>query len=186
MDRASIALALGKPPNATAQQMRSARLRLLLLVHPDKRAGLTRYAQWMAWLICEAVSTDGFVRMVNAWGSAAGLPADVKVPAWPCPDAGRASTSSAPPSSTNAHERRTAHLSWARAKLSALQEQQRTSRTEADNRPADSEITDWRAYINEEDAALARMQQNARRPRGAQAAGGAARAAADAAHKFPV
>ena len=31
VDRASIALALGKPPNATAQQMRSARLRLLLL-----------------------------------------------------------------------------------------------------------------------------------------------------------
>ena len=178
-DRASVAMALGKPLNTTATQVTSARRRLMFLVHEDKRGNLTRYAAWMAELVFSAANKAGL--MVAAWDDPAARPPFVKVLDWPCPDTGRAGPSNAPsPNSTTAYERRTAHLHWARGQLTELkQAQQARDKTQ---RPADDVITDWIMYINEEEAALARMQPNARRPRGPQAAGGAAQAAADAAN----
>ena len=118
-DRASVAMALGKPLNTTATQVTSARRRLMFLVHEDKRGNLTRYAAWMAELVFSAANEAGLV--VVAWDDPAARPPFVKVLDWPCPDTGRAGPSNAPlPNSTTAYERRTAHLHWARGQLTEL------------------------------------------------------------------
>ena len=94
-DRASVAMALGKPLNTTATQVTSARRRLMFLVHEDnKRGNLTRYAAWMAGLVFSAANEAGL--MVAAWDDPAARPPFVKVLDWPCPDTGRAGPSNAP------------------------------------------------------------------------------------------